>query len=173
MPQNQLMITIIDESGSKQLKFSKNLKRNLIISVIIFLLIVGLGVGFLKFLIAKMDTMTGERNAVLRDFRDLYQKNYTLTKEIKNKREELFIVGQKIRTIESLIEVKRGANGGVHLYDEVDLENLNLAQKHLALMLIPNGMPLKTYSAIKPTKERNHPIKKLRALNPGLILSRH
>lgn len=36
MPQNQLMITIIDESGSKQLKFSKNLKRNLIISVIIF-----------------------------------------------------------------------------------------------------------------------------------------
>ncbi len=49
MPQNQLVITIIDESGSKQLKFSKNLKRNLIISVVIFLLIVGLGVGFLKF----------------------------------------------------------------------------------------------------------------------------
>ncbi len=48
MPQNQLMITIIDESGSKQLKFSKNLKRNLIISVVIFLLIVGLGVGFFK-----------------------------------------------------------------------------------------------------------------------------
>ncbi len=168
MPQNQLMITIIDESGSKQLKFSKNLKRNLIISVVIFLLIVGLGVGFLKFLIAKMDTMTAERNAVLRDFRDLYQKNYTLTKEIKNKREELFIVGQKIRTIESLIEVKRGTNGGVHLYDEVDLENLNSAQKHLALMLIPNGMPLKTYSAIKPTKERNHPIKKIKGVESGI-----
>ncbi len=120
-----------------------------------------------------MDTITSERNAVLRDFRDLYQKNYTLTKEIKNKREELFIVGQKIRGLESLIEIKKGANGGGHLYDEVDLENLNLAQKHLALMLIPNGMPLKTYSAIKPTKERNHPIKKLRALNPGSILSRH
>ncbi|MBH0274719.1 M23 family peptidase, partial [Helicobacter pylori] len=44
MPQNQLMITIIDESGSKQLKFSKKLKRNLIIFVVIFLLIVGLGV---------------------------------------------------------------------------------------------------------------------------------
>ncbi len=49
MPQNQLVITIIDESGSKQLKFSKNLKRNLIISVVILLLIVGLGVWFLKF----------------------------------------------------------------------------------------------------------------------------
>ncbi len=173
MPQNQLVITIIDESGSKQLKFSKNLKRNLIISVIILLLIVGLGVGFLKFLIAKMDTMTSERNAVLRDFRGLYQRNYALAKEIKNKREELFIVGQKIRGLESLIEIKKGANGGGHLYDEVDLENLSLNQKNLALMLIPNGMPLKTYSAIKPTKERNHPIKKLRALNPGLILSRH
>ncbi len=46
MPQNQLVITIIDESGSKQLKFSKNLKRNLIISIVLFILIVGLGVFF-------------------------------------------------------------------------------------------------------------------------------
>ncbi len=162
------MITIIDEQGSKQLNFSKNLKRNLIISIVLILLIVGLGVGFLRFLIAKMDMMTAERNAVLRDFRDLYQKNYALKKEIKNKREEIFIVGQKIRGLESLIEVKRGANGGVHLYDKVDLENLSLAQKKLALMLIPNGMPLNTYNTVTPTKERNHPIKRIKGVESGL-----
>ncbi|WP_104748356.1 M23 family metallopeptidase [Helicobacter cetorum] len=168
MLQNKLMITIIDEQGSKQLNFSKNLKRNLIISIVLILLIVGLGVGFLRFLIAKMDMMTAERNAVLRDFRDLYQKNYALKKEIKNKREEIFIVGQKIRGLESLIEVKRGANGGVHLYDKVDLENLSLAQKKLALMLIPNGMPLNTYNTVTPTKERNHPIKRIKGVESGL-----
>ncbi len=48
MPQNQLMITIIDESGSKQLKFSKNLKRNLIISVVYFFVDRGAWRGFFK-----------------------------------------------------------------------------------------------------------------------------
>ncbi|AFI05785.1 M23 family metallopeptidase [Helicobacter cetorum] len=168
MLQNKLMITIIDEQGSKQLNFSKNLKRNLVLLILAFLLIVTLGVVFLRFLIARIDVMTTERNAVLRDFRALYQKNHALKTEIKNKREEIFIVGQKIRGLESLIEVKKGANGGVHLYDKVDLENLSLAQKNLALMLIPNGKPLNTYSAINSTKERNHPIKKVKGIESGL-----
>ncbi|AFI03398.1 M23 family metallopeptidase [Helicobacter cetorum] len=168
MLQDKLMITIIDEQGSKQLNFSKNLKRNVVLLILVVLLLLGLGIVVLRFLIHKMDKLTIERNAVLSDYSKLYQKNHALKTEIKNKREEIFIVGQKIRGLESLIEVKKGAGGGNHLYDKVDLENLSLAQKNLALMLIPNGAPLTTYSAKVPTKERLHPIKRIKGIESGI-----
>ncbi|WP_281747316.1 M23 family metallopeptidase [Helicobacter suis] len=141
---DKFVLTIIDENGSKQLRLSRHVKRHVLL---ITMLVIGLllaGGWFLGYLVEKISKMTLEKVILETNYKNLYTKNNTLKLEISQKTQEIALVSRKIKDFENLVQVKKSQ--GDDAYSSVDLKQLSIPNKTLALALIPNGEPIKTYS---------------------------
>ncbi|MFC3848002.1 M23 family metallopeptidase [Helicobacter baculiformis] len=144
--QDKLVLTIIDESGSKQLRLSRNVKKYLVIVALIVLIsVVGGGIG-LGYLVKKLGRMTLEKSIVESNYQELYHKNNMLKQDVKQKSHEIALVTSQIKNLERILRVKKGDTLNAQVYSHIDLKSLPLASKNLALALIPNGIPLATYT---------------------------
>ncbi|WP_104732409.1 M23 family metallopeptidase [Helicobacter salomonis] len=143
---DKLVLTIIDESGSKQLRLSKNVKRYCLITACVVLLCVvagGIGLGYL---VQKLGQVTLEKRITEANYKELYQKNNTLKQNIQYKTQEIALVSQQIKTLENILKIDKGDTLNAQAYGHINLESLPLSSKNLALTLIPNGVPLATYT---------------------------
>ncbi|WP_104689627.1 M23 family metallopeptidase [Helicobacter felis] len=144
--QDKLVLTIIDEGGSKQLRLSKNVKLYaLVVSLIVFVGVVIGGVG-LALLVKRLGRMSLEKSIVESRHQELYHKNMRLKEELRQKSREIAIVSQQIKSLERILHVQKGKKLDFEVYSHVNLQALPMTSKTLALTLIPNGIPLANYT---------------------------
>ncbi|WP_104750003.1 M23 family metallopeptidase [Helicobacter cynogastricus] len=144
--QNKLVLTIIDESGSKQLKLSKNAKLYALVVFLVILMGVVIGGVGLALLVKRLGRMSLEKSIVEAQHQELYHKNIQLKGEIHQKSREIAVVTQQIKSLERILHVQKGTQLNSDAYNHVDLQALPMASKTLALALIPNGIPLANYT---------------------------
>ncbi|WP_104740350.1 M23 family metallopeptidase [Helicobacter bizzozeronii] len=149
---DKLVLTIIDENGSKQLRLSKKIKRHLFLGALLVVAGMVAGGWFLSYLVQKIGHLNLEKHIVESDYQSLYHKNNSLKKEIAQKTQEIAIITHRIRELKKILEVKK--SDGADAYSGVDLNKLSIANKTLALALIPNGEPLKSYTSKAPTAKK-------------------
>lgn len=150
---DKFVLTIIDENGSKQLRLSRRIKRHLLLGAALILIGMVAGGWFLGYLVQKIGHLTLEKNIVESNYQNLFNKNHVLKQEIAQKTQEIALITYRIRELKSILEVKK--SDGADAYSGVDLHKLSLPNKTLALALIPNGEPLKSYTSKAPTANPN------------------
>lgn len=164
--QDKLVVTIVDESGSRQFRLPKNTKKILIFICGFFVIALFCCFFLMKFLMEKIDDIAMKKNIAVSEYKYIYQKNNFLKDQIKQKGEELAIVGQKIDDLENIVNVKKTTDEPSK-YDKIDLKDLSSSQKNLILSLIPNGEPLTSYTSKSPTYERFSSMKKPKDATTG------
>lgn len=164
--QDKLVVTIVDESGSRQFRLPKNTKKILIFVCGFFAIALLCCFFLMKFLMEKIDDIAMKKNIAISEYKYIYQKNNFLKDQIKQKGEELAIVGQKIDDLENIVNVKKTTDGSLK-YDKIDLQDLSSSQKNLILSLIPNGEPLTSYISKNLTYQRSSSIKKPKGATTG------
>ncbi|PAF48185.1 peptidase M23 [Helicobacter sp. 12S02634-8] len=168
--QEKLVVTIVDESGSKQFLLPKSIKKIIIISCVALALVMIASILLMRFLMQKIDTIAFEKNIALSEYKYIHQKNNSLKDQIKQKGQELAIVSQKIEDLENIVDFKKNTDKNTS-ENPIDLDSLSLPQKNLILSLIPNGEPLKTYTSKTPSAQRSHPLKQVKGIPAGLDFS--
>ncbi|WP_121022153.1 M23 family metallopeptidase [Helicobacter vulpis] len=144
--QDKLVLTIIDEGGSKQLKLSRNLKQYLLIALLILcvcLVVGGVGLGFL---VKRLGKINLEKRISEAKYQELYRRNDALKKDIQQKTQEIALVSHQIKNLENILKINKGDTLDPQAYSRINLKSLPLASKDLALALIPNGVPVMTYT---------------------------
>lgn len=142
--QDKFVITIADESGSRQFSLPRKAKK-IIFSAILILAIVILSCFFLmRFLMQKIDNIILDKNIALSEYRYIRQKNDTLKDEIDQKNRELTLISQKIGELENIVDLKKNIQEVPT--EKIDLQELSSSEKALLLSLIPSGEPLNFYS---------------------------
>ncbi|BCZ16746.1 ToxR-activated protein TagE [Helicobacter sp. NHP19-003] len=141
---DKFMLTIIDENGSRQWRVPKNAKRHALVAGAIVLAVLIVGGLVLVYLVHRISGLTLDKNIIQANYQSLYHKNSNMQQEITQKTQEIALVTHKIKDLESILKVEKTK---VDKSYEVDLNALSQANKTLALSLIPNGEPVKSYSA--------------------------
>ncbi|MDO7253422.1 M23 family metallopeptidase [Helicobacter cappadocius] len=157
--QDKLVVTIVDESGSRQFRLPKNATKILVFICFVFAVIVLCCFFLMKFLMEKIDDIAFKKNIAISEYKYIYQKNNFLKDQIKQKGEELAIVGQKIDDLENIVNVKKTTDESSK-YEKIDLQDLSSSQKTLILSLIPNGEPVASYTSKNLAYQKSHSAKK-------------
>ncbi|PAF43555.1 M23 family metallopeptidase [Helicobacter sp. 11S02596-1] len=165
--QDKLVITIVDESGSKQFRLPKNTKKIIILCCAILGVIILASILLMKFLMQKIDEIALNKDIALSEYKYIYQKNDLLKDQIKQKSEELTIVSQKIGDLENIVDLKKNTDKDSVAFEKIDLSDLSESQKNLILSLIPNGEPLASYASKNSSSQRPHPIKLIKGVGSG------
>lgn len=167
--QDKLVVTIVDESGSRQFNLPKSATKIILaISGILIILII-LSVLLMRFLMQKIDDIALNKDIALSEYKYIYYQNDYLKEQIKQKSQELNIVGKKIGNLENIIQTKKSTAKSNH--EHINLTQITPAEKTLMLNLIPNGEPLKSYISKTDTAQREHPVKKIKGIASGIDFS--
>ncbi|WP_053829714.1 M23 family metallopeptidase [Helicobacter heilmannii] len=142
---DKFMLTIIDEGGSKQWRVSKNAKRHVLVAGVIVLAVLIVGGLVLIYLVHRISGLTLDKNIIQANYQSIYNKNSAMQQEISQKTQEIALVTRKIKDLESILKVEKTKEDKSY---EVDLNALSGANKTLALALIPNGKPIKSYQSM-------------------------
>lgn len=144
--QNKLMISIVDDEGSKQFSIHRVIKK------VLFYLGVGIVVLLVSYLlmvrllISELDSLIAEKNEVRNKFQEIYEKNNELARNVEYKTDELFKANGRINELEKIVNIYKNSDS---LVDEqnykIDLEDLSDIQKQIVLKIIPNGDPIRSY----------------------------
>ncbi|WP_095274482.1 M23 family metallopeptidase [Helicobacter sp. 11S03491-1] len=165
--QDKLVITIVDESGSRQFRLPKNTKKIIIIICSILLVTIFGSVLLMKFLMQKIDEIALNKNIALSEYKYIYQKNNFLKDQIKQKTQELSIVSQKIGDLENIVDLKKNTDKNTDVNDKINLLDLSSSQKNLILSLIPNGEPIASYTSKDLSSKKIHSSKKTKDITTG------
>ncbi|BCZ18384.1 ToxR-activated protein TagE [Helicobacter sp. NHP19-012] len=141
---DKFMLTIIDENGSRQWRVPRNAKKHALIAVAVVLMVLLGGGLILSYLVHRVSGLTLDKNIIQANYQNLYNKNSTLAQEIIQKNREIALVTHKIKDLESILKVEKMKGNKIY---KVALDALSKANKTLALALIPNGEPVKSYHA--------------------------
>lgn len=166
--QNKLVITIVDEKGSRQFQAHKHIKKIVFWGVLIF---VGLIVGVffaMKMLMQTIDEIALEQNIAISEYRYISQQNDNLKDQIAQKNNELSVINQKIGDLESILSTQKNNQKIQAKIEEIDLKALSLEEKKMVLTLIPNGDPLPSYKSKNPARSRENPSKLALGLDYGV-----
>ncbi len=145
MMQNKLIITIVDEKGSKQFHAHIHIKKIIFFGLMIMVGFLG-GILFLmQVLMHSIDEIAFDQNIAIAEYRYIYQQNEVLKNQIQQKSHELNLIHQKIGDLENIIGIQKNNQALHHKFEEIDLQSLNLKDKKMILNLIPNGDPIKDY----------------------------
>ncbi|PAF53966.1 hypothetical protein BKH42_03085 [Helicobacter sp. 13S00482-2] len=158
--QDKLVVTIVDESGSRQFRLPKNATKILLFICFLFAALLLSCFFLMKFLMEKIDDIAFKKNVAISEYKYIYQKNNFLKDQIKQKGEELAVVGQKIDDLENIVSVKK-TTGESSKYEKIDLQDLSLSQKTLILSLIPNGEPISSYISKDLAYQKSRSMKKI------------
>ena len=144
--QDKLLISIIDDSGSRQ--FSVN---RLIQKIALFL---GAGIAVMiifyfviaHFLMSELEVTLANNMQVREKFQNIYEKNSELERDIDYKTNELFKVSNKVNELENIVNVSKQTH---KVYDnqDIDFDAFTPLQKDLFLKIIPNGDPIKDFAS--------------------------
>ncbi|STP12886.1 M23 family peptidase [Helicobacter mustelae] len=143
--QNKLVITIVDERGSRQFQVHKHIKKIIFFGVLGLLASLIGAFFFLRFLMKSIENVAMEQNIAISEYLYIYQQNENLKDQIQKKTNELDVIHQKIGDLETIIDTQKNNQKPHHQFDDIDLENLSPSQKQMILNLVPNGDPIIEY----------------------------
>ncbi|PAF51039.1 M23 family metallopeptidase [Helicobacter sp. 13S00477-4] len=164
---DKLVITIVDESGSKQFRLPKNIKKVIVFCCTFIMIVILSSFLLMKFLMQKIDQIALNKNIALSEYKFIYQKNNRLKDQIKQKTDELTIVSQKIDDLENIVDLKKNANKQTSNENTINLQDVSNSQKILILTLIPSGDPITSYTSKTSTSMRPHPTKRVKGIPAG------
>lgn len=168
--QNKLVVTIADEKGLRQFQVHKHIKKIIFWGLVAFCIFIVTIFFVMKFLMHTIDSIALEQNVAISEYRYIYQQNEALKNQIQQKNYELSIIHQKIGDLESIIGTQKNNQRIHNKVKEIDLKNLNDEHKEVILSLIPNGLPLKEYSASENAFSRENSKRKKEALGVDFIV---
>lgn len=144
---DKLIITIVDDKRSHQFYAHKHLKKIIFFGILGFVVVVLLSFWLLSTLMNSIDEIALKQNIVLSEYRYFYNQNQNLKNQIRQKSDELSIVYQKIRDLESILSTQKN-NKNIHQKRELgDVTQLDSRLKFLLLNLLPNGDPIVGFSS--------------------------
>lgn len=167
MREDRLVVSIVDEKGSRQFSLPRNIKKLITLGT---LAVIGLfAVSFLVmyFLMHQINSIAKQKSDAIAQYHSIYQKNALLKNAIQEKTDELQVVNSKITKLEDIVSIKRNITQQPQL-TKIDLQNISNTHKLLLLSLIPNGNPIKDFTSQSLTQERLHPLRGVKGVESGM-----
>lgn len=144
--QNKLMISIIDENGSRQFSVHKLVQKVALFSVLGIILIVISYFVMAHFLMSELEDILKQNNLARENFQSIYEKNSELERNIDYKTNELLKVSTKVNELENIVNIRKNGTQSFNNQD-IDLSTLSTIQKDMILKIIPNGNPLEEFAS--------------------------
>lgn len=138
---DRLMISIVDDNGTRQFSMHRLAQR--------ILLFIGIGIGAITilyiimahFLMSRLEVILENNMQVRENFQNIYEQNSELERRIDYRTNELLKVSSKVNELETIIGVQESSNE-VYNNDDIDIESLSPMQKDMILKIVPNGNPV-------------------------------
>lgn len=142
---DKMMISIIDDNGSKQFSVNRFVQRILVFVIVGVVSVVILCFIVAHFLMSELEVVLASNTKVRDNFQSIYEKNSELIRNIDYKTNELLKVSSKVNELESIINVRK--QGVTFHNQDIDLDSLSSIQKDMILKIIPNGNPIKEFAS--------------------------
>lgn len=141
---NKLMISIIDDNGSRQFSVHRIAHKIALFAGIAIAICMILYFIMAHFLMSELEGIL-QRNAQAREkFQTIYEKNSELERNIDYKTSELLKVSGRINELENIVNVQK--RGGDEASQNISLESLSSLQKDMILKIIPSGNPVSDFT---------------------------
>ncbi|TLD89600.1 M23 family metallopeptidase [Helicobacter sp. MIT 03-1614] len=144
--QDKLMISIIDDNGSRQFSVHRLVQKVALFTGVGMISMVILYFVMAHFLMSELEVILANNNQVRENFQSIYEKNSALERDIDYKTNELLKVNTKVSELESIVNVRKHSN---ELYNnqDIDIDALTPLQKDMILKIIPNGNPVDDFAS--------------------------
>ena len=143
--QDKLMISIIDDNGSKQFSVHRLVQKVALFTGIGIVSVVILYFILAHFLMSELEVILANNTKVRESFQSIYEKNSELERNIDYKTSELMKVSSKINELESIVNIRKHSNE-THSNQDINLDSLSSLQKDMILKIIPNGNPVNEFA---------------------------
>ncbi|WP_295736944.1 M23 family metallopeptidase [uncultured Helicobacter sp.] len=143
--QDKLMISIIDDNGSKQFSVHRLVQKVALFTGIGIVSVVILYFILAHFLMSELEVILANNTKVRESFQSIYEKNSELERNIDYKTSELMKVSSKINELESIVNIRKHSNE-THNNEDINLDSLSSLQKDMILKIIPNGNPVDEFA---------------------------
>lgn len=143
--QDKLVISIIDDNGSKQFSVHRLVQKVALFTGIGIVSVVILYFILAHFLMSELEVILANNTKVRESFQSIYEKNSELERNIDYKTSELMKVSSKINELESIVNIRKHSNG-MHNNKDINLDSLSSLQKDMILKIIPNGNPVDEFA---------------------------
>lgn len=143
--QDKLMISIIDDNGSRQFSVHRLVQKVALFTGIGIVSVVILYFVLAHFLMSELEVILANNTKVRESFQSIYEKNSELERNIDYKTSELMKVSSKVSELESIVNIRKHSNE-THNNQDVNLDSLTSLQKDMILKIIPNGNPVNDFA---------------------------
>ena len=158
MQEDRLVVSIVDEKGSRQFSLPRNVTKLAIIGAFVVAGLFSLSFVAMYFLMHQVNDIAKQKSNAIAQYHSIYQKNALLRNAIRERTDELEVVNSKIDKLEDIVSIKRNITQQPQI-TKVDLQSISNTHKLLLLSLIPNGDPLKNFTSKHLTAKRSHPLR--------------
>jgi murein DD-endopeptidase MepM/ murein hydrolase activator NlpD len=170
---DKLTVIISDVNGSKHYTVSQIIKKIILYVVLAIVLLFVIGGLYIKFLLNEVQDINKRKvvyeqqsKELLKQNKKLFLKVQSLSKEIKQKKEELENINDKIADLEDTMGIR--SNENETLDSRIDSLKVTSLQRKLFFNDIPNGSPVPYLGITAKFGWRIHPILKRKEYHPGL-----
>ena len=169
---NQFTVTIHDEHGVKQFNIHQMVKRFGLYLLGFILFIFALSAFSIAYLNTSVNTIEDKKNEMETAYVGLQKKNKSLMntvasteKTLKEKRDELVSVTDKLSDIEQLIGLS--TEEGTSLAERVSLATVTSEEMAALMQHVPNGSPVEYRGITSRFGYRTHPTLKTKEFHRG------
>lgn len=170
---DKLTVIISDVNGSKHYTVSQIIKKIILYVVLVIVLLFVAGGLYIKFLLNEVEDINKRKvvyeqqsKELLKQNKKLFLKVQNLSKDIKQKKEELENINDKIADLEDTMGIRSDENET--LDNRIDSLKVTSMQRKLFFSDIPNGSPVPYLGITAKFGWRIHPILKRKEYHPGL-----
>lgn len=186
MHHNKYIVTITDAHGSRQYAVHKIIKKVLLYTFLLFVLIGVLTFTYIKYMQTKVEKL----NHVTQELKILEKKNHTLVASMQENNDKLHSMQGYLKEVENIIGLGPDVDENleervVQVREQKDAqvkkltkeikktakkEKISAIQKALLLNSIPNGKPLNYRRISSSFGYRTHPVTHKKSFHAGLDL---
>ena len=130
--QDRLMISIIDDNGSRQFSVHRLIQKVALFLVASIVVVVVSYLIAAHFLMSELEVILANNMQVRENFQDIYEKNSELERDIDYKTDELLKVNNKINELENIVNVSK-RNHEVYNNQDIGFDALTSSQKDILL----------------------------------------
>lgn len=145
MENDKLMISIIDDNGSKQFSVHNAIKSFGLYVLAGVLGLLALYLVALHILTEQLDELVAKKNDARDKFQEIYEKNSDLERNIEFKSSELAKANDKISELEHIINISKDKVALNEQNMQLSVNDLNDIQKQTVLKIVPSGNPIQNY----------------------------
>lgn len=171
----RLVIMITDMHGSKFINVSMIFKQ---VGIYLFVLFLTLGLfAYISIVVIRneVSSMTLFSEHLMDKLTAMQQHNEKLEMALKDKNEDIALVGDRFEDIENIVGVSKNLsqdtllnNDETNIIDRMNIASITALQKTFIMKFIPNGSPINIdYRISSPYGKRYHPILHIYHIHTG------